>query len=532
MSKRKAKPSPPVVDDDHPSPWMFETKGDAGQNHERYADLYRFAPVAYALLDRNGVIDEINQAGCDLFGTPVAALIGRPMVVKIAQPSRPAFLDHIRQARNTDAIVETELTIVTGDRRWVQVSAQTKRQVRHGRIMCWTTLVDLTDQQKAEEERYEAERRQRQAERDERDERAHGEAKDRFLAILSHELRTPLTPALLAIDQLSSEPLSPRVAELVGVVKRNIEIEAQLINDLLDVTRIARGRLDLALVAVDLHDVIRQAVDVCRPQAEARSISIGMDFTTAAHVVLGDPGRLRQVFWNLLINGIKFSAQGRIEIRTNTSNLDTIRVSISDHGIGMEEHTIAHLFQPFESRRQMGRRGLGLGLTICRGIVEAHQGSIRATSAGIGRGSTFEVEFPILATAVAGRTSTAEERPSITDVGRPQRVLLVEDDSDTAAMLSLLLSLDGHQVSVARTLAAARDKLAGGWDIVISDIGLPDGSGLLLAREVLDLSYRPKLIALSGFGSAKDVDASVHAGFDSHLIKPVDFDKLRQLLYS
>jgi signal transduction histidine kinase/CheY-like chemotaxis protein len=480
------------------------------------------------------VIEEINQAGSQLLDVTVSALVGRPLIVKMAKASRAAFLDHMRLVRNTDAVVETELTIVSALHAEIPVSAYSKRHIRGGRVMCWMMLTDRSDQVKLEDERHRAEEQQRRAERDEREERAHNEAKDRFLAILSHELRTPLTPALLAIDQLSSESLSSRVAELVSVVKRNIEIEAQLINDLLDVTRIARGRLDLALIEVDLHDVIRQAADVCRPQASAKGITIVMDFTTGAHLVLGDPTRLRQVFWNLLINAIKFSAQGRIEIRTSARGLDTIRVSVSDYGIGMEENTLARLFQPFESRRQGGPRGLGLGLglTICKGIVDAHHGSIRATSGGIGRGTTFELELPILATASARLAPTPNVGSTTSGTGRPQRVLVVEDDPDTGAMLNLLLTLDGHQVSMARTLAEARDKLADGWDIVISDIGLPDGSGLSLARDAADLSYRPKLIALSGFGTAHDVDASVHAGFDSHLIKPVDFDKLRHLLDS
>lgn len=499
----------------------------------RYADLYHFAPVAYARLDPNGVIEEINQAGCRLFRRTVSEVLGRPMIVMITKESRSDFLEHMRRARNVDAVVETDLLLESRDGVHVPVRTYTRRLPGPaGRLMCWTLLIDLTERIRLEEARHDADAHRVRAERDEQLTRLSSEAKDRFLAMLSHELRTPLAPALLAVNRLLAETQDESVGRLGEIIRRNIEIEAHLINDLLDVTRIERGRLEVALEPTDLHGVIVEAVEIVRAQAERKKIRIVADLSAASHHILGDLGRMRQVLWNLLINAVKFSDRGYVEVNTSDDESGGVRVTVKDSGIGMDPGTISKLFRPFERQvPRLGRPtgGLGLGLSICKGIVDAHRGRIWASSAGIGLGSSFEIDLP---TIPVEETALGDAAGAPASTANGSRVLLVEDDPDTAAMLEILLRTDGHEVGIVHNLRDALQASDGGWDIVLSDLGLPDGSGLDVARRLRNQPNRPRLIALSGYGTPQDLARSRDAGFDEHLIKPLDFDLLRRMLKS
>jgi CheY-like chemotaxis protein len=260
-------------------------------------------------------------------------------------------------------------------------------------------------------------------------------------------------------------------------------------------------------------------------------LRIDADLSASSHHVRGDDGRLRQVFWNLLNNAIKFTdAGGTVVVRSH--DLDgAIRMSIRDSGVGMDATLLDHLFSPFERGpvRTGSRSGLGLGLAICKGIVAGHGGQIRATSEGPGCGSTFTVELATVQSAAAAEHDPPVHRdpPPLTPVTGPQRVLIVEDDEDSREMLTLFLSHQGYTVEVAPSLHAALGRLAEGWDVVMSDIGLPDGSGLDVARHARRLSNQPcRLIALTGYGATADIDASREAGFDDHLVKPIDLDQL------
>jgi PAS domain S-box-containing protein len=507
---------------------LFTSRGSPlHDDWERYFDLYNFAPMPYLKLDRNGVIEQINAAGYRALGTN-QSLEGRPLVVFVAKEDRTAFLEHIRKCRSQDGVIETDMTLQARDGRRVPVRAYSRRS-DVGTVVCWTILIDLTERLHADEARRQAEIDRDRAKWDEQVARISNEAKDRFLAMLSHELRTPLTPALFAAARLLEDDLSEAGRRFARIIKRNIEAEARLISDLLDVTRISRGRLELRVELVDAHKVVQDAIEVCRPHATSKYVAMKENYDATSFHVLADPDRLRQVFWNLLSNAIKFSDGGAVSIDTRNDESGSLRVIVRDAGIGMDSETIGRLFTPFQPQPVASTRGgLGLGLTICRGIVEGHQGRIWATSTGPGQGSTFEVELPTV--QAPSESFPSHPQTDLVKSVTPYRILVVEDDADTQTAIATILQHDGHELGVACSLGEAVKLLRERWDLVISDLGLPDGSGLELARHVGTMIVKPRLIALTGFGSDKDRDACRDAGFELHLVKPIDLNELRRVI--
>ena len=384
---------------------------------------------------------------------------------------------------------------------------------------------------------FEAERRAR-AEA----ERASG-AKDEFLAALSHELRTPLTPVLLTVSLMESDPnLTPGLREDLASIRRNVELESRLISDLLDLTRISKGKLQLDELEVDLHRVVRSAVDICQREASAK---LTLDLSASRHAVRGDTTRLQQVFWNLINNAIKFTPpDGTIVVRSEnpTDARDTIRVSVTDSGVGIDASVLPRLFNAFEqgeARAERQQAGLGLGLAISRKLAEAHGGTITAQSDGRGRGATFTVELPLVRAADGAafildqphvEVSTRPMSSATSAAARRLSVLLVEDHEPTLRAMERLLRQIGHRVTSARSVAAATSTGANdGYDLLISDLGLPDGSGLDIIRQLRD-RYAGRAIALTGYGMESDVTASREAGFAEHLTKPVDAAALAEAI--
>ncbi|HSI32715.1 MAG: PAS domain S-box protein [Phycisphaerae bacterium] len=355
--------------------------------------------------------------------------------------------------------------------------------------------------------------------------------KDRFLAVLSHELRTPLTPVLTTVQSLEADPaLGADVHDAMAMIRRNVELEARLIDDLLDLTRIARGKLVLATQPVDVHAKLRQVVQICDPELRGKQIALSVDLSASESWAQADPARLQQVFWNLLKNAVKFTPEGgRVTVRTSSPAPGRLRVTVADDGIGIDPHHLGRIFDAFEQVDQGVTRkygGLGLGLAICKALVELHNGTISAASAGADRGATFTVELDTC--CVPASTAPERELPA----GRDPRlsILLVEDHEDTARAVARLLRGYGWQVRVADTVASAV-QVAGAeeFDLLISDIGLPDGSGLDLMRQLL--ARKPtKGICLSGFGMEEDVRKSRDAGFLEHLTKPVNVSQLKRAI--
>src|SRR5688572_5028376 len=350
--------------------------------------------------------------------------------------------------------------------------------------------------------------------------------------MLSHELRTPLAPVLALASSLQDRSdLSEDVRDQVETIRRNVELEARLIDDLLDLTRISRGKLNLSKSQVDAHDLLRNAIDICREDAAHKGIEVIAELSARRHFVRGDAARLQQVFWNLIKNAIKFTGGGgMIAIRTATTESDRIRVEVTDTGIGIAPEVLPRVFDAFEQgshsiTRKFG--GLGLGLAISKTLVEAHNGRITAHSAGEGRGATFSVELDtveILAPQEANGDSSDSGRPAAL------RILLVEDHADTAKVMQMLLRNAGHEVEIAASVESATKLLEEhDHDLLITDIGLPDGTGHDLMK-LAAARYKLRGIALSGYGAESDIQQSSQAGFAAHLTKPVPMLTLTQAI--
>jgi len=304
-------------------------------------------------------------------------------------------------------------------------------------------------------------------------------------------------------------------------------MEARLIDDLLDLTRISRGKLPLHIETVDAHELLRHAHQTCCAEdVSGKKLNVTMSLGAARHYVRGDAARLQQVFWNLIGNAVKFTPAGA-SVRISTQCDDrTLRIEIADTGIGIHPDVLPRIFNAFEQgERAVTRRfgGLGLGLTISKQIIELHGGKISVSSGGLGHGSAFSVELSLAEEPTEAAPARQSAPPAPTG-GR--RVLLVEDDPDTARVMAKLLRARGYEVSaagdVATALAAAAERE---FDILVSDLGLPDRSGLELPPALRKTRPIPA-IALSGFGMDEDLQKSADAGFAEHLVKPIDFQVL------
>ncbi len=352
-------------------------------------------------------------------------------------------------------------------------------------------------------------------------------AKDQFLAVLSHELRTPLTPALAIAAALERDSdLTSSVRADLTMLRRNIELEARLIDDLLDVTRITRGKLTLSLATVDLVNLIEHVIQICTPDAAAKGVDLTFDHQCTRRCVRGDAARLQQILWNLVKNAVKFTdAGGVVTVRCADGEQSRVRVEVSDTGVGIANDVLPRIFRAFEQGGSEVTRtfgGLGLGLAISAALAEAHQGTLTAASDGIGHGATFTLELDALI-ALPAIQPTREPKM---DMARSLRLLLVEDHPDTSRVMARLLRSHHHHVLTASDVETAlRTAENNTIDLVISDIGLPDRSGLELMSELRE-RYQLKGIALSGYGMEEDVNRSMEAGFDAHLTKPVNFDQL------
>jgi HAMP domain-containing protein/signal transduction histidine kinase len=354
-------------------------------------------------------------------------------------------------------------------------------------------------------------------------------AKDQFLAMLSHELRTPLTPVLASALALESEPELPKdIHESLQMIRRNVELEARLIDDLLDLTRIDRGKVQLNFEVVDAHTLLQNALEICQAQIDRKHLARSLNLGASKVHMRADPARLQQIFWNLINNAVKFTQRnGRIIISTSNDSRGQLRVEIADTGLGIEPEALPKIFDAFEQggRTQLG--GLGLGLAISKTLVEAHKGTITAQSAGRNKGATFILVFP---TCEKTETQTAPDVSPRLSQRQPMRLLLVEDHEDTNRSLTNLLRRRGYHVKSALNLESAL-KLSDAeqFDVLISDLALPDGSGIELMRK---LSSNQTLlgIALTGFGMEQDIRKSKEAGFQHHLVKPIDLNKLDALI--
>ena len=501
--------------------------GEAVRASEReLSDFFDNASVGLHWAGPDGIILRVNQAELDLLGYGRDQYVGRHIAEFHAD--QPVIEDILARLTRGETLRECPARLRCRDGSIRDVLINSSVLFEDGQFIhtrCFTT--DVTERKRAEEQLRQAKREAESANR----------AKDRFLAVLSHELRTPLTPVLMTAAALEGrDDLSPDLREDVTMIRRNVELQSRLIDDLLDLSRITSGKLRLSFDVHSINDLVRHACDTCRSNLRERGIRLFCDLQADAFDVVGDGGRLQQVFWNLLNNATKFTPEGgQVFVRTENvvGDAGQVRVTVRDTGIGIAPAAAGRIFDAFEQAeegitRQFG--GMGLGLAICRALVEQHRGSIRAHSDGKDKGSTFVVELPALARPAEAGTEP-QSRPPEPEKLRPLRLLLVEDHGDTAAVLARLLAQSGHEVKAASTAAEAM-KLADehAFDLVVSDLGLPDMTGYELMKQIKQ-RYPDKCgIAMSGYGMEEDIRKSQQAGFSDHLVKPVSLGQLEQSL--
>jgi signal transduction histidine kinase len=357
--------------------------------------------------------------------------------------------------------------------------------------------------------------------------------KDEFLAILAHELRNPLAPVVSALQtiQMRGRDRRSSVSQALGIIHRQVEQLVRLVNDLLDVGRMQSGQLALDRTSINLGATVLEAVEAVRATIDQRNQALDVETPAEPVWVHGDPVRLVQVFTNLLNNASKFTPrEGKIGVAVEPAAPDAVAVRVWDTGVGIPAPLLPHVFDLFvRASESASRGGLGIGLTVVRRLVELHGGTVRAESAGPGKGSTFVVHLPRVATPAPLRQNQ-QEYP-LTRAAR--RVLVVDDNADAATSLRLMLEQWGHEVHTAQdgetALEIARRIRP---ELVLLDIGLPNMDGYEVGRRIRSeiTEPRPTLVAVTGYGQEADRRRSYEAGFDHHMLKPVDVDILRHML--
>ena len=480
---------------------------------------------AIYLLDPNGNVITWNTGAEKIKGYSAEEIIGKNFAsfytaddVGAGKPQR-----NLREASRRGYVRDQGLRVRKDGSTFEAEVIVTALRDESGKIRGFSKVTrDITDQIRSRE--FEAEKIAAQKA---------SKAKDDFLAALSHELRTPLTPALAAATYLEANAgkLPAEFVEDIEIIKRNVQLQARLIDDLLDLTRVARGKLHLELEDCDAHKIIKNALEIAHSGIASKQLNVSSELAAKEYRILADCIRLQQVFWNLINNAVKFTPQGgQITIRTFNDKAGRFHFEITDTGIGIEPQRLDSLFQPFEQAdssitRQFG--GLGLGLAISKRLVGLHHGKIEAESRGRSFGATFKV---VLDTLPKGAAAIGLNHGVSGKASRSLRILLVEDHQDTRRTLSRLLTHFGHNVVTAYNVEGAINIMAANnIDTVLCDIGLPDGSGYEVAAQAR-ANGGIRTIALTGFGTEQDVQRSKEAGFDFHLVKPINFQELQTVL--
>ncbi|KOP22810.1 hypothetical protein AMR41_29385 [Hapalosiphon sp. MRB220] len=513
-----------------------QAEADLRESEERFRTLADNMSQFAWMADENGWIFWYNQRWFDYTGTTLEEMQGWGWQ-KVHHPEHvDRVVEYIRHCFETGQLWEDTFPLrgQDGQYRWFLSRAIPIRD-QQGKVLRWFgTNTDITERQQAEQERdrlLEQEQLARaEAERANR-------VKDEFLAILSHELRSPLNPILGWTKLLQSRKFDEhKTAEALAIIERNAKLQTQLIDDLLDIAKILRGKLNIDATPVHLALVIEAAIDTVKTAAVSKSILLHSLLPDIGEVS-GDSTRLQQIVWNLLSNAIKFTPTGgRVEIRLEQVN-DQAHIIVSDTGKGIKPDFLPHIFESFQQEdvsitRRFG--GLGLGLAIVRYLVEAHGGTIGAESPGEGKGATFTVRLPLL-NAKPQMSSTDDFSESELDL-TGIRVLIVDDEADARELLTVLLTQYGADVltvtSAAEVLAVLESFQP---NVLISDIGMPDVDGYTLLQQIRSLPPKKggqiPAIALTAYARQEDQQRAVAVGFQHHFSKPFDLDGLVQAVF-
>jgi signal transduction histidine kinase/CheY-like chemotaxis protein len=449
------------------------------------------------VVDQQGVICFANAAVEAMLGRSVGEMLGERFSIPLV-PGNVSEVDFLKKGA---APRIAEMRVVST---WWQ-----------GHPAYLATLRDVTERKQAEIKAREAVRR-----------------RDEFLAILSHELRNPLAAISNAVTVLGSGKLDGRMFEKArGVIERQCGQIARLLEDLLDVSRVARRKVELRKECLDLCTVIAEAADAVRPQVDAARQTLVVKTAPSPIAVDGDPVRLQQILVNLLSNASKYSqADDKIELSADVDQNEAV-ISVRDHGIGLSPEMMEAVFEPFvqlQSSLDRAEGGLGLGLAIVDGLVRLHGGTVRAASGGKGKGSEFFVRLPL-------SKSEPKSRPtrSMARTDGPLSILIIEDNADVRSMLKTLLEFAGHRVEIAGDGLKGVEMIQTEHpDVALVDIGLPGLNGYDLARTIRAENDCQDvfLVALTGYSQPSDRQRALSSGFDAHLAKPVDLEQLRQIL--
>jgi PAS domain S-box-containing protein len=486
---------------------------------ERDQSQYIFDAMAegFAVLDRHWTILRMNAEGLRLTQRSAAEVIGRShwdVWPELRHTDAERAYQRVMDTGKTET-VELSHLLPDGRRAWMEI--RTHRSLEGGIAFFFH---DITQRKVTQEQLAVADRR-----------------KDEFLAMLAHELRNPLAPIGAAADLLQMGQLDEaRVRRTSEIIGRQVRHLSSLVDDLLDVSRVTRGQVELVMEPVDIRQVADDAIEQARPLLHARRHHLALALPSLVPVVMGDRKRLVQVLANLLNNAAKYTpAGGHVTLAIDVEP-SHVMLRVEDDGIGMAPELVEHAFELFTQAERPSDRslgGLGLGLALVRSLVNLHGGTVWCASRGIGTGSVFSVSLPRRTAAGndAGASGRAGEAHAAQE--RPLRIMVVDDNADAAAMLAMVLESHGHAVMVehgARSALALGDAIAP--DVFLLDIGLPDINGNELARRLRagPRTGRAMLVAITGYGQDRDRRETLAAGFDHHLVKPVDMRQLFALL--
>jgi len=485
--------------------------------------VFRSLAEGIVFLNKDGEVEEANEAAFRLHGHALEELtdpasdprgcIVRPDGTPFPVEEQPAIV----ALRTGEAVRDVEMGVPTADGRfvWRLVNAQPVYDDGGKLLGAVASFFDITDRRRAEDALRESDRR-----------------KDEFIAVLSHELRNPLAPIRYALPLVQREALSPTGARAAEVIDRQVEHLTRLVDDLLDVSRISRDKIELRPEMVTLADVVAAGADASSPAIHAARHTLRLDIPAETIWLRADPARLSQVVTNLLNNSARYTPRGGEIILVARMEREQAVIRVRDNGIGIPSSALPTIFDMFQqvNRPDSSQGGLGIGLALVKRLVEMHGGTVAANSPGVGEGAEFVVRLPVVdAAAVGGSAHAAARGPA----GRRLKVLVVDDNADLVEMLALLVEAAGHDVRKALDgRSAVSAALAYRPDVVLLDLGLPVMSGLEVARELRGRqeTAHVRLVALTGWGQAEDRRQTEEAGFDRHLTKPADPETLNRLL--
>ena len=502
-------------------------------SEQQFRVIAEISPVHLFRTGPDGDATFISPSFLSVTGTRREQVMGFGWIDVAHPDDRESLMRGWQEALNAQVIFQAEfrLRVATGEYRWYRTRIVPDRD-ETGAITGWVgATIDLHELHLALDDRAEAVERADHARRL-AEEASH--LKDEFLATASHELRTPLNAIVGWVHVLQSGAITDdeQRRQAVNAIDRNAKIQTRLIEDLLDVSRMIQGRVNLTVTPLDMRRVIDAAVDTVAHAANAKDITIAIDQPDEPIAVIGDEHRLQQVIWNLLANSVKYTPRGGTVTVSMVRDRGRAIVDVKDSGEGIDPEFLPHVFEPFrQGVSKTMRSGLGLGLAIVRRLVDLHGGRITARSDGAGKGSTFSISLPAAQGVAAVSALSLTPEPHF----KRLHVLIAEDDADSAAAVTAILKLHGCETKTAPTAAECL-RITGEWptDVLICDVGLPDddGDGLLRRLRLLPEGEKIPAIALTAYSRPEDRAKALAAGFRAHLSKPLDPESLLKELSS